>query len=1222
MHYDDNTIMARMFFDAARISRSLAAQIGPLLAAVAKEIANEPDRSLKALESSVIKPSAAFSSQDVARSVYREAASQCELAASSLEDICSCSGLQQQQFHVPVHQKGGGCLDQYVFRVPKHVSMARLCDAWAAVAAASPILRTRIVSLRQEGICQVIVKGAPGWNEEASLSEYLQWDKEFRIRYGGPLCRFGEVVQPDGRKYFVLSLHPAVYDLWTLNLILDAVRKAYNHDLEPPTLFPSFSGYVRHLSGRQSEHSPEHFRRVRPGWSEDASLQFPPVPHAASEADLSNSKSLDMSIPNTGYGNGEMPRTDALLHAAWALCLSRRSGDGKACFGMHVNGRGIPLEGIAQMNGPIASIVPCDVDLATLTTGDSLLGAVHEQLNAVTLFLHTSSSIETSADPAVGTRPQSFRNILIVDSGPAPLQDPGSPEVLELVQTRLAQSSFDGARLVTRCRMMPHMTLRIEMQYDKQIISSEDIDILMEQYRHAILQLLFKASSRLLELDPVSTHERSLILDWNRKAPKQVDTFVQNQIRDAAERQPTAPAICSWDHHDLDYGQLDDLSDRMAALLQEKGIKAGIRVPFFHEKSAAAVVVMIGILKAGGSLVAIDLDHPAQRLATRLTDMGASTVVTSSALSERVNAKVRVEDLVIVDMERIRSLPRRGPAQVVLRPSDLCYITYTSGTTSKPKAIALSHSNFATSVHHNRALFAMTAATRTLQFSNFVFDMAMYEIFMTLVSGGCVCLPEEAERLNDCPGAIQRMRANYAMLSPSVATVFGPSEVPSLRTLCLGGEPFPRYLVERWRDLRLVNVYGPSETTVISSLCPLLPNSGKHHLNIGHPVTCRYWVVNPDDHNQLVPIGCTGELLIQGPVVAQGYLGDAERTRNAFIEPPTWTSDFESLDLSSRRWYKTGDLVIQTADGSVVITGRKGTQMKLAGQWIELGEIEHHLSHFSMHGWKLVAELIRPSGQDCDPCLAVFFVVPSLAGEPSGPETPCEVLPPLAQEASSILKQATVSALPKYMVPRYYICLNRIPLTNTGKTDRLWLRKLGTMLTPERLSAYTGLEDGTKQEVMLHEDTDGEEKGNPEGKLKKLWARELGLPVDRINANENFFKLGGTSIRAMRLVNAAHRLGLALTVKDVFEKPVLSDIAAMMRSVASGAVSSKDRGPSLTPQASRSFSTFTAIGSSFMTCLTQLGFLTDNIESVAAATDLQAEMAASTELDGETYYST
>ncbi|KAL8766899.1 MAG: hypothetical protein Q9209_006447 [Squamulea sp. 1 TL-2023] len=1220
--YDNDKVLARLWYDAERVSRSLAAQIGPLFEAVVMKIVSSPDQSIEALESSVSKPSVTFSAQDVARHVYREAASQCEVAASSLEDLYTCSLLQQQQVLASVQQKSGYSMDQYVFKVPTHVSIAKLSDAWDAVAAVSPALRTRVVSLKHGGICQVTTRATPGWNEELSLSDYLQWDRDFRIRYGGPLCRFGKVDQPDGNRYFVLSLHPAVYDPWTLSLVLGAVKKVYGNDGESPAPFRSFSAYIRRLPVLNNAENAQDSYKDLPRWSQDASLQFPHVPYGAPKADLSSSRSLDIQMAVNGSEDGGLLTIYSVLHAAWALCLSRLGGDSKAYFGVHVNGRSEPVEGIARMTGPIGAIVPCAIDLSTLSTGHALLGMVQKQVDALTPSLHTPDSSEASGSHGKGKTSWSFRNVLIIHTDDASFRQVGPPEVLELVQTRISESSFDGARLVTRCTVMPNRTLSIEMQFDKEVISPEAIDILLQQYKHAITQLLLNAATPLRDLEPVSSYERSLLLRWNTNSPSRVDACIQHQIREVATRQPTAPAICSWDC-DLDYRQLDDLSDRMATLLQQEGVRTGTIVPFFGEKSAAAAVVMLGILKAGGALVALDPDHPRERLATILTDIGASTIIVSSELYRRVDAKVTSKNTVSVDIERIRRLPPGGLEQVGIQPSDTCYIIYTSGSTGTPKGIVISHSNLATSVHHNRKLLSMTAATRALQFSNFIFDGVMYEIFMTLVSGGCVCIPQEAERVNNISGAIQRMRANWALLSPSTATLLTPSEVPTLRTLCLGGESFPSSMVERWKNVRLINAYGPSEITVSSSQCVVSSASGKHHLNVGRPVACRYWVVNPNNHDQLVPIGCPGELLIQGPIVAQGYLGDAEKTKAAFIEPPTWASDFAALDLS-QRWFKTGDLVIQTADGSVMIHGRKGTQIKLAGQRIELGEIEHHLERLADPSWKVAVELIRPYDQGKDSFLAMFFVVHSTDDNSAGSETPCQVLPSLAQEAS-LLRQALESKLPAYMVPKYFIRLDRMPLTSSNKMDRQWLRKLGANLSPEDLSAYSGLSGTIRQEKAPGDVINGEVRvnhvKNAEAELRKLWARSLALSLDRVKTTDNFFSLGGSSLRAMRLVNAARRAGFALTVTDVFATPVLSDMATIMRPVASSTVSNASKKTMLIPRTPSSSSS-RGISSPLRDCLMQHGLLMDNIENAMRATDTQADMIAVSELDGKGFKAT
>lgn len=440
----------------------------------------------------------------------------------------------------------------------------------------------------------------------------------------------------------------------------------------------------------------------------------------------------------------------------------------------------------------------------------------------------------------------------------------------------------------------------------------------------ALENIVFNAKRRISALDHLSPRHLQQLQKWNVMPPT-INECVHDIFARWAEAQPEAPAICAHDG-EYTYGQLRAVTDRLSHHLVQLGVGPEVFVPTCFDKSAFAIIAMLSVLKAGGAAVPLDAAHPAPALQTRLEDAAAQVVLTTSARAEKFDGLV--PNIIVVDAAFLESLPViDGPACPSVRPHNPVFVIFTSGSTGRPKGVVLEHSAIATSAEAHGSKFGINRDSRMLQFASYTFDNSLEEMFTTLQRGGCVCVPSEADRVNDLPGAIARLKANKMDLTPTVAALLTPAQVPSIKSLCLGAEPLTKALIELWsQHVHLVGMYGPSEASINSAFKDFSDGRGEA-TNIGKAIGCIGWVVDAENRDRLMPIGCKGELILEGPILSRGYLNDNEKTQAAFIMDPEWA---RVTGPTGRRFYCTGDLVQYTSDGDMIYLGRKDSQVKVS----------------------------------------------------------------------------------------------------------------------------------------------------------------------------------------------------------------------------------------------------------------------------------------------------
>lgn len=558
-------------------------------------------------------------------------------------------------------------------------------------------------------------------------------------------------------------------------------------------------------------------------------------------------------------------------------------------------------------------------------------------------------------------------------------------------------------------------------------------------YHKIASSLITHIDLRVENLDTLSDRDSMQIWKLNQSIPERVNNCVHLLFKQRALHYPDAQAVCAWDG-DLTYRELDRLSSKLARRLGALGAGPEKVVPFCFEKSFWAVVAAMAILKSGSAFVALDPSNPRNRSESVVHESGAMLLITSPSQVDLT--KGLVESVIVVSSSFMNSLEDcEEDLLVEVSPQNAALILFTSGSTGKPKGIIQDHAAVCTMCMSYGEALHLDTECRVLQFAAYNFDVSIVDIIDTLIHGACLCIPSEYERRNNIVDFMNRTRVNWADLTPSFASTFIPENVPSLKTLVLAGEEVRQEHVACWAGkVRLINCYGPAESSACTAHVYLHPRSQAG--TIGRPMTHAIcWVLNVNSPDWLASIGAIGELAVESPALARGYLNDPEKTSAAFIENPQWLQ--KNRPISKRRLYRTGDLVRYQSDGSLKFIGRKDTQIKIRGQRVELSETEHLLSTYPDVAKALIA---FPNSGEYAKRLVAVVQIRGLASQSL--EEDALRLVSRTQLQSHGFRPSKVSKwmktyLPAYMIPTAWFIVESIPLTSSKKMDRkkieMWL---------------------------------------------------------------------------------------------------------------------------------------------------------------------------------------
>jgi amino acid adenylation domain-containing protein len=857
------------------------------------------------------------------------------------------------------------------------------------------------------------------------------------------------------------------------------------------------------------------------------------------------------------------------LLAAFNILLGRYTGNEDIVVGTPIANRNR-----AEIEGLIGFFVNTLVMRTNLSGNPSFLELL-ERVREVTLgaYTHQDLPFEQLVEALQPQRSLShtplFQVMFVLQNAPMlQIELPGL--TLSPLESDTGTAKFDLTLIVSEMMPETEPRLRGKFEYNTDLFDASTITRMVEHFCTLLSGIAATPERRISELPLLTEAERhQLLVEWNQTRtdhPKDrcIHQLFEEQVErssfGAASLTPDAIAVVFEDQH-LTYRELNAKANQLARYLQALGVKPDVLVGICVERSLEMVVGLLGILKAGGAYVPLDPAYPPERLAFMLEDSQVAVLLTLERLVEKLpehGARVVCLD---ADWDAIARERQENPISGVTS-ENLAYVIYTSGSTGQPKGVLITHANVVRLFAATQSWFQFSDRDVWTLFHSYAFDFSVWELWGALLYGGrLVVVPywvsrspdvfydllckEQVTVLNQTPSAFcQLMR---------VEETSSTAKELSLRWVIFGGEALNLQSLKPWferhgdRCPQLVNMYGITETTVHVTYRPL--TAADLTLTSGSAIGCRIpdlQIYILDRDRQPVPIGVPGEMYIGGAGLARGYLNRPELTRERFIPNP-----FKTQNSDSERLYRSGDLARYLANGDIEYLGRIDHQVKIRGFRIELGEIEAVLSQHPTVAEVLVLTQEQESGER----RLVAYIVPVRSqgtgnreqgtgnreqgkGNREQGKGEDNLLPvPVSLEE---LRNFLAQKLPNYMVPATFVLLEAIPLTPNGKVDRRALPDADT-LHSDREETFVAPRNAIEEA------------------LARVWADVLG--VERVGIRDNFFHLGGDSIRSIQVRARSQAIGLDFSIEQLFRHQTISELAREVNAAGQELLSPPDTEP-------------------------------------------------------------